>query len=189
MKTFLRALLPSGILIAAAIGLASAQGVFQGYPFATDTATSRSRATLPLTGSECIPGDTRISSGQPPQTSCYTQGNLLGNYRVTVTDGTTISADYSANAGTYLLTLGGNRDLAFPASIVTGQRVNLFIAQDATGSRTLNWNGHYQFVGSASGLGTKPTLTTTGSRGDLFQLFYTGSNIQVVGPASQGRLQ
>lgn len=188
MKKLLRALLLSVPLLGLSAGLASAQGVFQGYPFASTTTSSRSAATIPMTGNECIPGDTRLSGGRAPQTSCYTTGNLKGNYKVTVTDGTTIAADYSTGAALYQLTLGGNRDIVNPSSIVTGQRVFLFITQDGTGSRTVNWSSMYQFVGSSTAYGTKPTLTTTPSRGDLFELLYTGNYIQVVGPSSQGRL-
>jgi hypothetical protein len=188
MKNPLRVILPSAIVLAGFMTFAFAQGMFNNYPFASSTASGRNAATIPMTGSECIPGDTRLTQGLNPATSCYTQGNIKGNYLVTLTDGTTITPDFSGNANVYQVTLGGNRTLAFPSSVVTGQSVWLMVTQDTTGSRSLTWNGAYSFAGSVSALGTAPTLTTTGGRGDLFQLTYTGNRIQVVGPASQGRL-
>jgi hypothetical protein len=187
MKKLLRVILPSAIVLGGLMTFAVAQGMFNNFPFASSTASGRNAATIPMTGSECIPGDTRLTQGLNPATSCYTQGNIKGNYLVTVTDGATIAPDFSTNANVYKVTLGGNRTLAWPSSVVTGQTVMLLVTQDTTGSRTLTWSSGYNFAGSASALGSAPTLTTTGGLADLFQLTYTGNRIQVVGPASQGR--
>lgn len=59
------------------------------------------------------------------------------------------------------VTLGGNRTIAAPTNPVLGRRYGLFLAQDATGSRTVTWNASF-FWGAA---GT-PTLTTTPNKTD-----------------------
>jgi hypothetical protein len=168
----------AAIIVSAGI---AAAGLYN-FPFASSTATSRSAATLPMTGSECIPGDTNLSGGRAPQTACYTQGNLRGNYVVTLTDGTTITPNVSSGAQLYKVTLGGNRTMAAPTGLVTGQRFEMEIIQDGTGSRTLTWNSLYSWPA-----GTAPTLTTTASKADLFTFMYSGTAILATGANSQNR--
>lgn len=168
-------------LVAIAVTTAAVAGIYN-YPFASSTATSRSAATLPMTGIECIAGDTNLSGGRAPQTVCYTQGNLKGNYVVTLTDAATITPDVSTNAQLYKVTLGGNRTLANPTGLVTGQRWELEVVQDSTGSRTLTWGSLYAWPAD-----TAPTLTTTASKADLFTFIYTGTAILATGASSQNR--
>lgn len=89
------------------------------------------------------------------------------NMPQTLTDGATINWSL-ALGGCAKVTLGGNRTLANPTNIVNGTKVQLFIVQDSTGSRTLTWGSHYKFCGGT----TAPTLTATGwptPGGDLFE--------------------
>ena len=78
----------------------------------------------------------------------------------TLTDGATITPDFSTSCN-FTVTLGGNRALANPSNPVAGQSGSIFIAQDATGSRTLTWGTSWEFPA-----GTAPTLTTTASAVD-----------------------
>jgi hypothetical protein len=72
----------------------------------------------------------------------------------TLTDGATITPDFTANT-TFSVTLGGNRTMANPTSPIAGQTGSIFIVQDGTGSRTLSWGSYWDFIG-----GTAPTLST-----------------------------
>ena len=73
----------------------------------------------------------------------------------TLSDGATITPDFAENS-TFTVTLGGNRTMANPSSMVPGQTGSIFIVQDGTGSRTLAWGSYWDFIG-----GTAPTLSTT----------------------------
>lgn len=79
---------------------------------------------------------------------------------VTLTDGATITPDFSAGID-FTVTLGGNRTLANPANIVVGQRGRIRIVQDATGSRTLAFGSYYKWAG-----GTAGTLSTAANAVD-----------------------
>jgi hypothetical protein len=81
-----------------------------------------------------------------------------------LTDGATITPNF-ALANNYSVTLGGNRTLGVPTSIVAGQSGQVDILQDSTGSRTLAYAWVWNFAG-----GTAPTLTTAGCSFD--SLFY-----------------
>jgi hypothetical protein len=83
-----------------------------------------------------------------------------------LTDASTVAWDM-ALGGCAKVTLGGNRTMGNPTNIVNGTKVQLFVIQDSTGSRTLTWGSHYKFCGGAA-----PTLTATGwptPGGDLFE--------------------
>ena len=82
---------------------------------------------------------------------------LEGRYAVeiaTLTDGATITPDFGANQN-FTVTLGGNRTLANPTSIVAGQTGSIFVVQDATGGRTLSFGAYFKFPAA-----TAPTLST-----------------------------
>lgn len=66
-----------------------------------------------------------------------------------LTDGATITPDFSQDS-TFLVTLAGNRTMAFPTNLAVGQRVRFVVSQDATGGRTLAWNAGYQFLNGAA---------------------------------------
>lgn len=82
-----------------------------------------------------------------------------------LTDGATITPDF-ALANNFSVTLGGNRTLANPTNLTTGQSGVIRIAQDATGSRTLAYGSYWKFPG-----GTAPTLTTTASAVDVLAYY------------------
>lgn len=78
----------------------------------------------------------------------------------TLTDGATVTPDFAAS-NNYTLTLGGNRTIANPTNLTTGQSGSIFLVQDGTGSRTVSWGSYWDFAG-----GTAPTLTTTAAAVD-----------------------
>ena len=92
-----------------------------------------------------------------------------------LTDAATITWDAQAMPITKV-TLTDNRILAAPTNSQTGQFVSLLIIQDATGSRTLTWNGVFEFPLEAA-----PTLTATGALADLFVFRYHNSKWLQVG--------
>jgi hypothetical protein len=88
---------------------------------------------------------------------------LEGRYAVeiaTLTDGATITADFGANQN-FEVTLGGNRTLANPTNTVVGQTGSIFVAQDATGGRTLSFGSDWEFPA-----GTAPTLSSAANAVD-----------------------
>lgn len=89
----------------------------------------------------------------------YVDGNSASNV-VTLTDGATITPDFS-QGNNFSVVLGGNRTLANPTGITTGQTGVIYIVQDGTGSRTLGIGSHFHFSG-----GTAPTFTTTANAVD-----------------------
>jgi len=63
-----------------------------------------------------------------------------------------------------------------PTNPTTGQFISIVCIQDGTGSRTIAWNGVFEFTGD-----TAPTATTTASRGDMFNFRYNGTKWLEVG--------
>jgi hypothetical protein len=84
-------------------------------------------------------------------------GAQLGSV-TTLTDGSTITPDFSLN-NNMQVQLGGNRTLANPANLTVGkaESFSIDIYQDATGTRTLAYAWGYEFPG-----GSAPTLSTAG---------------------------
>ena len=89
----------------------------------------------------------------------YVDGNSASSV-VTLTDGVTITPDFS-QGNNFTVVLGGNRTLANPTGITTGQTGVIYVIQDGTGSRTLGIGSHFHFSG-----GTAPTFTTTANAVD-----------------------
>lgn len=83
----------------------------------------------------------------------------------TLTDGTTITADF-ATTNHFQVTLGGNRTLANPSNQTAGQSGAIRVVQDGTGSRTLAYGSNWKFPN-----GTAPTLTTTANAVDVLVYF------------------
>lgn len=84
---------------------------------------------------------------------------------VALTDAATVAVDLSL-ANNFTLTLAGNRTLGLPTNIVAGQSGVIVVKQDATGSRTLAYNGVYVFANSDD-----PILTTTANAVDYLSYF------------------
>lgn len=171
-----RAAIPAlAALTILAVGVSYA-GIYN-FPFASSTASTANRtaATLPMTGDECVAGDTNLSGGRAPQTACYNQGNLKGNYAVALTDGATVSWPVADNANLYTLAISGARTVSAPTSAATGQLLRLALTQSVTSS-TVTWPSTFRWTGNAAtGIHTAPTLTVTQGRTDFLQFVYNGS--------------
>lgn len=88
----------------------------------------------------------------------------------TLTDAATITVD-AGTGNHFRVTLGGNRTLAAPTNPTEGQRIVFEIIQDATGSRTLTWNGSYAFGTDVP----SPTLTATANKRDFVTFVYNST--------------
>lgn len=88
---------------------------------------------------------------------------------VTLTDAASIAWDM-ATGNTFLVSLAGNRTLAYPSNVSIGQSGIVYFVQDGTGSRTLSFNSSFKFTGANA-----PTLTTTASAVDAI-----GYNVRAV---------
>lgn len=94
---------------------------------------------------------------------------------ITLTDGATVNWDTSLGQ-VAKVTLGGNRTIAAPTSLVTGGMYSLNIIQDGTGSRTATWNSVFAFTG-----GVAPTLSSAASAVDEIAWRYDGTKLREVG--------
>lgn len=113
-----------------------------------------------LTGTASTAVVLGINTTSLNNTKLYVSGNSASEI-VTLTDGATITPDFTTG-NNFAVTLGGNRTLANPTGITTGQAGVVYITQDGTGSRTLGFGTHWHFAG-----GTAPTLTTTAAAVDV----------------------
>lgn len=87
-----------------------------------------------------------------------------------LTDGATITLDASLG-NRFKVTLGGNRTLSL-SNIADGQKIEVIVRQDGTGSRTLAYSGiTIKWQG-----GSAPTLTTTASKADILVIWREGSD-------------
>jgi hypothetical protein len=80
----------------------------------------------------------------------------------TLTDGATISWDVSSGYNSKVTLTASGHTLANPTKVVAGLTYQVWIIQDATGSRTMSWGTAYKF-----GTAGAPTLTTTANAKDL----------------------
>ncbi len=74
------------------------------------------------------------------------------------------------------VTLDDNVTFDAPSNPTTGQFISILCIQDATGSRTIAWNGVFEFAAN-----TAPTATETGGQADLFSFRYNGTKWLSVG--------
>jgi len=77
-----------------------------------------------------------------------------------LTDGVTITPNMN-DANHFSVTLAGNRTLANPTNLTVGQSGSIFITQDGTGTRTLDYGTHWDFEG-----GLTPELSTAANAVD-----------------------
>lgn len=87
---------------------------------------------------------------------------------IVLTDG--VNIDWNVDNPVALLTLGGNRTMNLPSSIVNGAFYTLRILQDATGSRTLAWDAGFRF-----GPDGAPALSTIANAFDYMTFVGHGS--------------
>ena len=74
------------------------------------------------------------------------------------------------------VTLDDNVTFDAPSNPTTGQFISILCIQDGTGSRTIAWDGDFEFTGDEA-----PTATTTAAKGDLFMFRYNGTKWLEVG--------
>jgi hypothetical protein len=89
----------------------------------------------------------------------------------TLTDGATITFNAS-NGSNAVVTLGGNRTLAF-SNTRTGAYYTLRVIQDGTGSRTLTMPASVKVIGGGAGV---VTLSTAANSVDLISFYFDGTN-------------
>ncbi len=104
--------------------------------------------SLTVDPSEVEPSDAEMWTGST-STKIVTPKKIFdAAVTQTLTDGATITPD--GNAGfNFKVTLGGNRTLANPTNMKTGQSGIIIVTQDATGSRTLTFGSNWRFAGGA----------------------------------------
>ena len=113
-----------------------------------------------LTGAGSTAQVLGVNTGSLNGTKLYLSGNAAAEI-VTLADGANIIPDFTTS-NNFEVTLAGNRTLNNPTGVTTGQSGVIFVKQDATGSRTLGVQTHWQFAG-----GTAPTFTTTANAVDV----------------------
>lgn len=98
------------------------------------------------------------------------QGRHMATTTQVIADAATIN--WNVDLGSAMqVTLGGNRTMAAPTNIVSGGTYMMIIKQDATGSRTLNWNSVYKFEGGLK------TLSTAANAVDIAWFVSDGVNL------------
>ena len=90
---------------------------------------------------------------------------------VALTDATTIATN-AALGNDFRVTLTGNHTLGLPTNPTDGQRIIYQVTQDATGSRTLAYNGSFDF-----GAPGTPTLSTTAAKIDRLAFVYNATKV------------
>ena len=74
------------------------------------------------------------------------------------------------------VTLTDNVTFDAPSNPTTGQFISILCIQDNTGSRTIAWDGVFEFASDEA-----PTATETADKGDLFSFRYNGAKWLCVG--------
>jgi hypothetical protein len=96
-----------------------------------------------------------------------------------LTDGASIAVN-AALGNVFTVTIAGDRTLANPSNVTTGQHLLFAVTQDGTGSRTLAYGGNYDF-GSA---GTPALSTAAGDTDVLAFLALSASKLAYLGIAT-----
>lgn len=133
-----------------------------------------SNAKLANMATKTYKGRTSGSTGDPEDVAAATLRVDIGEAVSTLTDGATVSVDASL-ANNFRVVLGGNRTLANPTNLISGQVINFRIKQDGTGTRTLAYGSKYKFPS-----GTAPVLTTTASATDFMSCQYDSTDDTLV---------
>ena len=98
----------------------------------------------------------------------------------TLVDGATITID--GNTGiNFRVTLGGNRTLANPTNMKTGQSGIIIVTQDGTGGRTLSYGSNWRFAGGAA---TGGVLSTSANAVDVIS-YYVRSDGTIIATLSK----
>jgi hypothetical protein len=88
---------------------------------------------------------------------------------VELLDGATINVN-ARLGNTFRVTLAGNRTLANPTNLTSGQQMFFRIKQDGTGSRTLAYGSKFKFPGGA------PVLSTAAASLDILACQYDAND-------------
>lgn len=116
-------------------------------------------------------GDT-IADDAAGETVTIVRPVVVEKDSIRLTDTTTITADL-AKGRVFHTTLGGNRTLANPTNMRTGQEGRLRVTQDGTGGRTLAYGTAWKFPGGA------PILSTAAGAVDVISYrVHDGSTIE-----------
>lgn len=133
-------------------------------------ATSKINTTFP-SGAIVGTTDTQTLTNKTLTNPVLTKPTINGSVGAYTSDsdGATITFDMTAS-NVHTVTLADNRILAV-SNTSTGQPFVIRLVQDGTGGRTVTWFSTIKWPN-----GTAPTLSTTGSRVDVFGFITTGSN-------------
>lgn len=85
-------------------------------------------------------------------------------------DSATIAIDHAGGVNR-TVTIAGNRTISNPTNAKPGWPLNIEVAQDSTGNRTLSWGANFSF-----GAGGAPALSTTAGAADLVCFVCRGTN-------------
>ena len=129
------------------------------------TLNSTGQITTNSVANNTITGTQLANSINLSSVSSITVANTASQAIGVITYSSTITPDFS-QYNNFTVTLTGNAVLANASNIVPGQSGVIYIAQDATGSRTMSYNTIWKFVGASA-----PTLSTTANTTDI--LVYT----------------
>lgn len=119
--------------------------------------------TISLTGTEALPAASvaDVRAGTASDKAVTPAAQVGSAAFLTLTDAATINWDTSLGYNAYV-TLGGNRTMAAPTNMEDGLPYQLFIDQGPDGSRTISWNGIFDW----RDLGV-PTLSTGANKVDI----------------------
>ena len=125
----------------------------------------------------------KIAGNDGSTTTTWISGDANGQVKLTagyiaevaLTDASTITWN-AATQPVAKVTLTANRTFAAPTNPLAGQFISILLIQDSGGTNTITWNAVYEFAAD-----TAPTLTATGSLGDLFTFRYNGAKWLEVG--------
>lgn len=111
--------------------------------------------------------DSQIWTGSDTATRISPRRIFTAAAPIALTDGTSIAID--GNTGiNFKVTLAGNRTLANPTNMKTGQSGIIIVTQDATGSRTLAYGSNWRFPGGSAAGGV---LSTSANAVDVISYF------------------
>ena len=119
----------------------------------TDEASFKTAVNLEI-GTDVQAHDANTAKTDVAQTFTAAQRGEI----TTLTDASTVTPDF-ADSNNFTLTftaaIGNTRTIANPSNLTAGQSGSIFLVQDSTGSRTVNWGSYWDFAS-----GTAPQLTT-----------------------------
>lgn len=90
---------------------------------------------------------------------------------ITLTDAATIAVNANRGADDFRVVLGGNRTLANPTGLRSGQRILFRILQDGSGGHTLAYGSMYKFEGA-----TAPVVDATADALSILEFQYDAAD-------------